>query len=275
MIAKAKSVAHGGKGIDYALNKENAQLVDKRLVVGDNGQEIKNEFRIFQDLNTRTTNNDMSFVLSPEPKDGRALSENDFKAISEDFLKKMGLYRHQAIIVKHTDREHTHLHIFVNRIDRNGKAYNDSFVSKKSQTVADTIAKERGLTRARDVQAFNQAMHKDLKAEIFLRHNAVLRHRPRDFKQYRELMASSGVKIVPTINKAERLQGFRVEFQGVNLKATEVNRKMSLSKMGVDIKQSKGAVLSAASNLNPALKIGLKVLKTLGKGISRSSGIGY
>jgi len=275
MIAKAKSIAHGGKGIDYALKKENAEVIDKRLVVGENGREIKNEFKIFQDLNARTTNNDISFVLSPEPKDGRTLSNNDFKAISEDFLKKMGLDNHQAIIVKHTDKEHTHLHLFVNRIDRNGKAYNDSFVSKKSQTVADTIAKERGLTRARDVQAFNQAMHKDLKAEIFLRHNAVLRHRPRDFKQYRELMESSGVKVIPTINKANRLQGFRVEFQGVNLKATEINRSMSLSKMGVNIKQAKGATLNIALNLNPALKIGFKVLKTLGKGISRSSGIRY
>jgi len=275
MIAKAKSIAHGGKGIDYALKKENAEVIDKRLVVGENGGEIKNEFKIFQDLNARTTNNDISFVLSPEPKDGKALSNNDFKAISEDFLKKMGLDNHQAIIVKHTDKEHTHLHLFVNRIDRNGKAYNDSFISKKSQTIADTIAQERGLTRARVVQAYNQAMHKDLKAEIFNKHKAVLQHRPKDFKQYRELMESSGVKVIPTINKANRLQGFRVEFQGVNLKATEINRSMSLSKMGVNIKQAKGATLNTALNLNPALKIGFKVLKILGKGISRSSGIGY
>lgn len=271
MIAKAKSISHGGKGIDYALKKENAEIIDKRMVVGDNGQEIKNEFRLFQNLNTRTTNNDISFVLSPEPKDGRKLSNNDFKAISEDFLKKMNLDKHQAITIKHTDKDHTHLHLFVNRIDTNGKAHNDSFISKKSQTVADTIAQERGLTRARVVQAYNQAMHKDIKMQIFQKHKAVLQHRPRDFKAYSELMQASGAKIIPTINKAHRLQGYRVEFQGVNLKATEVNRGMSLSKMGVNIKQAKGAAL----NLNPALKIGFKVLKTLGKGISRSSGIGY
>ncbi|HZJ36563.1 MAG TPA: relaxase/mobilization nuclease domain-containing protein [Gillisia sp.] len=275
MIAKAKSIGHGGRGIDYALKKENAVIIDKRMVVGDNGQEIKNEFRLFQNLNTRTTNNDISFVLSPEPKDGRKLSNDDFKAISEDFLKKMGLDKHQAITIKHTDKDHTHLHLFVNRIDTNGKAHNDSFISKKSQTVADTIAQERGLIRARTVQAFNQEMHKDIKMQIFQKHKAVLQHRPRDFKAYSELMQASGAKIIPTINKANRLQGYRVEFQGVNLKATEINRSMSLSKMGVNIKQTKGATLNTSLNLNPALKIGFKVLKTLGKGISRSSGIGY
>lgn len=260
MIAKAKSIGHGAKGIDYALKKDNAEVIDKRFVIGENGTEIKNEFKIFQDLNTRTTNNDLSFVLSPEPKDGKKLSNADFRAISDDFLKKMKLDDHQAIVVKHSDKEHAHLHIFVNRIDPNGKAYKDSFISKESQTMADRIAQEKGLTRAKVVQAFNQEMTKDLRAQIFDKHKAVLEHRPRNFQDYKDLMQSSGVKVIPTINKAERLQGFRLEFQGQNFKASEVNRNMSLSKMGGNIKQIAGM----ASNLNPTLKITAEVLKKIG-----------
>ncbi|WP_051908175.1 relaxase/mobilization nuclease domain-containing protein [Flavimarina sp. Hel_I_48] len=145
MIARAKSIAHGGAGINYALEKDGAEIIDKRFVVGDTGAEIKGEFRIFQNLNTRAENNDLSFVLSPEPKDGQKLSNEDFKAISDSFLKKMNLEKHQAIIVKHTDRNHAHLHLFVNRIDSNGKAYKDSWISKESQTKADQIAREMGL----------------------------------------------------------------------------------------------------------------------------------
>jgi len=260
MIAKAKSIAHGAKGIDYALKKDNAEVIDKRFVIGENGTEIKNEFKIFQELNTRTTNNDLSFVLSPEPKDGKKLSNADFRAISEDFLKKMKLDKHQAIIVKHSDKDHTHLHLFVNRIDPNGKAYKDSFISKESQTMADKIAQEKGLTRAKVVQAYNQEMTKDLRAHIFDKHKAVLQHRPRNFQDYKDLMQSSGIKIIPTINKAERLQGFRLEFQGQNFKASDINRNMSLSKMGGNIKQIAGM----ASNLNPTLKITADVLKKIG-----------
>lgn len=262
MIAKAKAIAHGANAIDYALEKQNAEVIDKRFVIGENGTEIKNEFKIFQDLNTRTTNKDLSFVLSPEPKDGKKLSNIDFKAISEDFLKKMNLDKHQAIIIKHTDRKHAHLHIFVNRIDPNGKAYKDSFISKESQTMADILAQQKGLTRARVVKSYNEEITKALRGEIFQKHKAVLEHRPRNFQEYKDLMQSSGVKVIPTINKAGNLQGFRVDFQGSNFKASEIHRTMTLSKMGV----SKAA--SLAVNVNPALKITFKIAKAVAKGIS-------
>lgn len=233
MIARAKSISHGARGIDYALKKEGAEIIEKRFVIGDNGTEIKSEFKIFQDLNTRATNKDISFVVSPETKDGRKLTNADFREIGEEFLKKMKLDQNQAIVVKHTDKDHTHLHIFANRIDTNGKAYKDSFISKDSQRVADKIAQERGLTRAKVVEAYNKEMTKELRAQIFEKHKAILQHRPRNFQAYKDLMKSSGVEVIPTINKAKKLQGFRMKYQGLDLKASEVNRSMTLSKMGV------------------------------------------
>lgn len=257
MIARAKSITHGAAGINYALKKDGAEIIDKRSVIGDTGQEIKGEFRIFQDLNTRAENNDLSFVLSPEPKDGQKLSNDDFREISEDFLKKMQLDGHQAITIKHSDRDHTHLHLFVNRIDSNGKAYKDNFISKKAQNKADEIAVESGLTRARVVEAFNKEMTKDIRKQIFDKHKAVLQHRPKDFRAYEELMGTSGVKILPTINKSLKLQGFRVEFQSFNFKATEIHKTMSLSKMGVKIAK-------IGLDSNPVLK-----LKNIDRGFSR------
>ena len=258
MIAKAKSITHGGKASDYVLKKEGAEIIDKRLIVGDTGNEIKEEFRMFQDLNSRCANNDLTFVISPEPKDGRKLTNSDFKAISEEFLKKMNLDKHQALVVKHTDKEHTHVHIIVNRINEEGKAYNDSFISKQSQTIADKIAQDRGLTRASVVQEFNKTMDKDIKATILQKHNAALWHNPVDFNQYKELMQSNGVNVIPSINNSGKLQGYRVEFEGRNLKASEVHRSMSLSTMGV-----KGASLDH----NP--KLAQQRQRTINKQYSR------
>lgn len=127
-------------------------------------------------------------------------------------------------------------------------------------------------------------MTKDLRQQIFDKHKAVLEHRPKDFKSYSELMQSSGVKVVPTINKAKQLQGYRLEFNGHSFKASEVHRSMTLSKMGVNTKLTKAIKpkigskigskalskgLGVAANLNPALKIGVSVVKTINKGISR------
>ncbi|MCG8232256.1 relaxase/mobilization nuclease domain-containing protein [Tenacibaculum finnmarkense genomovar finnmarkense] len=272
MIAKAKSISHGAKSMDYAMDKNLAEIIDKREIVGDNGKEIKQEFKHFQELNSRCVNNDISFVLSPEPKDGKELTNKQFKEISADFLKGMKLDKHQALVVKHNDKNHAHLHIYVNRIDSNGKAYKDNFISKQSQTIADKIAQERGLTRASVVKEFNKEMHKNLKQQIFEKHKAVLQHKPKDFNEYKDLMKASKVDIKPTINKAGKLQGYRVEFQGVSLKATEVHRSMSLSKMGVNIKQTKAISgnIPKIPTLNPVLKIGVNIAKKV-----ISKGLGY
>ena len=266
MIAKASAISHGGAGIDYALKEEKkAEVIDKRLIVGDNGKEIKSEFKIFQNLNTRATNKDLSFVISPEPIDGRKLTNENYKAIAEDFLKGLKLENHQAIVIKHGDRNHTHLHLFVNRIDEEGKAYNDSYISKESQTVADQVAINFGLTRARMVQQENEEKRKELKSEILAKHKAALAQRPRDLNTYIDMMKANGIKVIPTINKANRIQGFRVEYSGVNMKASEVHRSMSLSKMGVDIKQSE--------IMNPKLDVGYqKPTQNINKG--KSKGIG-
>lgn len=256
--------------IDYALDKDKAELIEKRHVIGDNGTEIKNEFKIFQDLNQRCETNDISFVLSPEPTDGRKLTNEEFQGIAADFLKKMKLDKNQAVVVKHNDKDHAHLHIIVNRINTEGKAHGDSFISKKSQTVADHIAQDRGLTRAKNVGEFNKEMQKDIRKQIFEKHKAVLQHRPKNFKDYSDLMKSSGVEVLPTINKQGNLQGFRVKYQGVNLKASEVHKTMTLSKMGAEkvLNKTIGKTAGIVANLNPTLKIARILTKTIYKGLS-------
>ena len=115
MIAKGKSISHGGKAIDYALKKEKSEVIDKHYLIGDNGTEIKKEFKIFQNLNDRCNRNDLSIVLSPEPSDGKVLNNDQYREIANDYLKSMQLDKHQSIVIKHNDRSHTHLHIFVNQ----------------------------------------------------------------------------------------------------------------------------------------------------------------
>ena len=236
MIAKAKSISHSKNSIDYAMSKKEAEIIDKRFVIGDNGKEISKEFKIFQDLNGRCNNNTISFVLSPEPQEGRKLTNTDFKAISEDFLKEMKLDKHQAITVKHNDKKHTHLHLYVNRIDHNGNAYKDNFISKKSQTVAHKIAKERNLVSAKELKEMNKLNTKEIRREIHNRHKAVLQHKPKDFKQYSELMKASKIDVIPSMRNG-KMQGFNVEFQGNKFKASAVHRNMSFNKVQSAIKE--------------------------------------
>lgn len=237
MIGLGKAITHAKEGIDYALRKDNAEVLIKNNIIGNNGQEIKSEFVFFQNRNQRCVNNDYSFVISPSIADGDKLSNDDFSEIAKAFLKKMELDEHQYIVVKHNPKgKHKHLHIFVNRISQKGKTHDDKFIGKKSQRIADEIAQKRGLTRAVEVKEIKKIAKleefKALRKEIYRRHKIALNdHKAKDFKAYSELMKFQKVDIIPSINKQGKMQGFRVEFDGVNLKASEVHRQMTLSRI--------------------------------------------
>tara|TARA_R110000764_G_scaffold85900_3_gene166548 strand:- start:4566 stop:4913 length:348 start_codon:yes stop_codon:yes gene_type:complete len=65
--------------------------------------------------------------------------------------------------------------------------------------------------------------------------------RPKSFDDYIKAMETNKVKVIPTINNQNKLQGFRFEFQGHNLKGSEVHRNMSIGNIGKQISGIEGA----------------------------------
>tara|TARA_R100000935_G_scaffold57536_1_gene91691 strand:- start:10449 stop:11315 length:867 start_codon:yes stop_codon:yes gene_type:complete len=232
MIGKGKSIARTGASIGYGWNQEkDAEVVLKEYLAGDNPHEITEEFKIIQSQNERCTNNTLSFILSPTIEDGKDLSVKDLEEISKKFLKEMDLQNNQSIGFVHRDKEHTHVHIYTNRIGFDGKAYNDSFIGKRSQLAADNVAKELGLTRVREVQQDKLQELNPQRLAIKQIHDKVLENRPKSIDQYINKMKEHKVTVIPSINKSNQLQGFRFEYKGINLKGSDVHRSMTGGKL--------------------------------------------
>lgn len=231
MIGKAKSITHVGAAIDYVVKREKAEMLVKEKVIGDTGAEIAGEFRIFQQGNEQCKNNSLSVVLSPAIEDGKRLDNAGLRAITRQYVEKMGLKQHQYAAFVHRDKAHAHVHLFVNRIDLRGNAANDSFIGKRSQRIADEIAQERQLVRAREVGERKQALLSPLKAQVREIHRRVLESRPVSLPGYVAAMQGQGVAVRETINKQGERQGYRIEAQGVSLKASQVGKEMSLKRL--------------------------------------------
>ena len=255
MIGKGHSIASTGASIDYGWNQEKeAEVVFKDHLAGETPKEITEEFKIIQSQNERCTQNTLSFILSPTVKDGQEMSKVQLKEITSRFLKEMELKNRQAIAFVHRDKAHTHVHVYVNRIGFDGKAYNDNFIGKRSQIAADNVAKELGLTRVRDVQ---QEKLKELNWQrLAIRHinNKVMETRPKSLDEYISKMKSCNVQVIPSINKSNQLQGFRFEYKGANLKGSEVHRSMTGGKIIGEISQN------AKSNGMKEISSGLKLM---------------
>ncbi|WP_437369273.1 relaxase/mobilization nuclease domain-containing protein [Maribacter litoralis] len=242
MIGKGTSIAHTGISIEYGWNQEkDAEIVFSQHLAGNNPQDITEEFKLIQEENTRCQKNTLSFILSPTQEDGRELTKEKLGELTQRFIKEMQLKERQAIAFVHRDKAHTHVHLYVNRIGFDGKAYNDSFIGKRSQLAAENIAKEMGLTTVKEVQ-----MEKDLDSikvrfEIKDIHQRVMEsERPKTLDSYIKIMQERNVEVLPTINRANKLQGFRFQYGGHNFKASEVHRSMSGGKIMAQLSRNKG-----------------------------------
>ncbi|RTE53739.1 mobilization protein [Arenibacter aquaticus] len=283
MIGKGKSISHTWASMQYGWNQEkDAEVVYSKNLAGETPKEITEEFKFVQEQNARCTNNTLSFVLSPTIEEGKELNAKALNEITEKFLKEMKLEGHQAIGFVHRDRQHTHVHVYVNRIDFNGRAYNDSFIGKRSQQAAENVARDIGLTTVREVQQEKLDKIKLIRYEIKMIHEKVMvEHRPKNFDQYMKFMERNNVKVIPSINKSNQLQGFRFEFKGHSLKGSEVHRSMSGSRLAIGIAEHAGrgfvknkdntvSLLGKATELsgNIAMKVAKKVIvKTIKKGM--------
>tara|TARA_R110002051_G_scaffold7053_3_gene33253 strand:+ start:302 stop:1171 length:870 start_codon:yes stop_codon:yes gene_type:complete len=280
MIGMGKSIAHTGASMAYGWNNEkDAEVVLSQYVAGDNAQEVTEEFKITQEMNARCKKNTLSFVLSPTAEDGKKLDNEKLREMAERFLKEMQLKERQAIAFVHRDKEHTHVHLYVNRIDFEGKAYNDSFIGKRSQAVAENVAKEMGLTTVKEVQMEQQLQSVAIRNEIRKIHERTMANEQlKTLDAYIKDMKAQDVAVVPSINKGNRLQGFRFEYKGQSFKGSEVHRSMSGGKLlrglstDMDIQKRleeapsiniSGKALELSSNMASALakKVIKKVIK--------------
>ncbi|AIY13871.1 relaxase/mobilization nuclease domain-containing protein [Cellulophaga baltica] len=266
MIGKGKTIAHTAVAMEYGWNQEkDATVVLKQHLVGENPKEISNEFKIIQRMNTKCEKNTISFVLSPTIEDGKNLTDKRLGEIAKEFIKEMKLTDHQAIAFVHKDKEHIHFHLYVNRIDFNGKAYADNFIGKRASFHAEKIARAMGLKTVKDVQNEKLQRLKHIRAEIKKIHDTVLRlEKPRSFEEYITKMKIKEVKVIPSINKANKLQGFRFEYRGVNLKGSEVHRSMSGGKIGAELALNVPKYMEKAS---------VNTVNILGKGLEMSANL--
>jgi len=161
----------------------------------------------------------------------------------------MKLGERQAIAFIHQDKKHKHIHLYVNRIDFKGLAYKDNFIGKRSQFAAEKVAEQMKLTTVKQVQFEKEFELKEVRTEIKRRHGlSIQQFKPRSFDAYIKAMETNGIKVIPSINKSNQLQGFRFEFDNYNLKGSEVNRKMSIINIGKELNKSPNVSLFKAKN---------------------------
>lgn len=263
----AKSCSGGSALGNYVMDNIKGYELDRNLVCGETPTEIMHEMKMIQDLNQRATNKTFSLVLSPDIKDGKKLSDDELRAMTQNYMNKLGIdtEKQQYLAFVHTEKEHKHIHIIANRVQANGKLISDNHIGKRAQWIAHEIAKEKGLISAKEKMFENikniEKGTDSLKTEIYKKHQEVLKQNPQSFQNWIKQMDLKGLEVKPTINKQGQIQGFRILDKETksDFKASEIHRSMSASNL---IK------VGLTNDLNHNLDTTLK--RVQGKQISKS-----
>jgi hypothetical protein len=258
MIGKGHSILQAASTIAYGWNQEkNADVVFRQNLVGENPIEISREFRFIQNLNVNCHRKNLSFILSPTIEDGKKLSNEDLGRICRLFISQMKLGDRQGIGFVHRDKAHLHIHLYINRIDFKGNAYHVGFISNRSQLAAIEVAKQMNLKTIKEVVQEKLDKLALIRVEIKNKHDSIMkRFRPKTFDRYIKDMKTSGVKVIPSINKAGNLQGFRFAYKGYNLKGSSIHRTMEAGNLA---KQLYGKSISGSRNIS-AVKISQTII---------------
>lgn len=235
MISKAKACIGGSALMGYVVNEKKGYELERNNISGENPSELFSSMQIIQNQNLRCKNNTISLVLSPEKEDGHKLTNEQWKLLARSLLQSLDIKVDDAQFISfiHTEKEHKHMHIILNRVTDDGSLIKDHFIGKRVQHIAHRLAKEMDLISAMEVRETNKnskkELLKDFRSSFRASHMEVKKQYPLNIEEYTELMKKQGFTLIPSINKQGDVQGYKVQnVKGDLLKLSEIDRTIKL-----------------------------------------------
>ena len=137
-----------GKGFLGVLNYVLDQAKGYRIGGNMDGQtpkELSKEFSESKKLNPDLAKPVYHVSLSLSP--GEKLNDFEWSEVANRYMAEMGFEFSQFVAVRHTDKDHDHLHIVGSRIGLDGMTVSDSQNYRRSEAVIRGIEKDYGLQR--------------------------------------------------------------------------------------------------------------------------------
>jgi hypothetical protein len=152
MIAKL-SMGKGFKGLLQYLfseDKEPKLLHTYGVRAEQQLDQLLNDFLSIAKQNKKVQKPVWHFSLSFSPEDKPRLTDGFMVEVAQRFLAKMGIGDNQFAIIKHSDTNHPHIHIAVNRVDFEGRVLQNKQQPKlRAMSAAQQLEEEYELVQAR------------------------------------------------------------------------------------------------------------------------------
>ena len=128
--------------LNYLFSKPEAELIGGNMA-GDNPRTLAAEFKFSRQLNQNVKRPVYHASLSLPHRE--RLDDSRWNALAADYLKQMGFTDNQYVLVRHSDREHDHVHVVASRIRLDGSCVHDGWDYRRSETVLRRLEQDYNL----------------------------------------------------------------------------------------------------------------------------------
>ena len=250
MIAKAKSISHGGVSLGYITRQGKAQVVKLNHLPEDaSPQAIYGYMKLHQKLREEEfqrrplKNNMIRMEISPSRKESEGWTLEDWKQLAEDFVQAFdrvrlpgeeGRYRSpcrlpssQYIITLHTDSKSgtPHLHLDCNRVDMDNCLNSDHLIGIRAKTAAEEINRLRGWKRTEDRFEENKASIKKDCLAVLSGMSAF------SWEKYSAALEAKGYKVKLKMDASVADRGYTIQSGNSVYKSSVIGRDLTPSRI--------------------------------------------
>ena len=243
MIAKIIKGTNFSGVVSYMLSKREGQV----KVLQANGvrsslpNDIAHDFNLQASMRPNVHKPVCHTILSFSAHDSERLTDATMVKIANEYLHEMGYSDTQSLIVRHSNRQHPHLHICINRIGNDGKTISDRNEKYRSTKICRELTERYGLTLGEGKKAVNRQQLRGedkLRYEIFDAIKAVL-PQSKNWKVFVAGLEQQGITTrFKTKGNTDVVQGIIFEKGGCSFSGSKIDCSCSFSRLNVEIERN-------------------------------------
>ena len=240
------------------MDKKRAVVLETDGVRSHHYKLMSNDFKMQSELRPTLSKAVFHGILSFYP--GEKIEDKMMVEIAKEYLQKMNIINTQYTITKHTDKNHSHLHIIANLVNNNGGTIKDSWIGLNGKKTAQELTKKYGLKEAilKNLSLTNLETLNEKETNRYLIYQAILEKLPKckNLEDLKELLVKENIETLFKFKgQSNELQGISFKIGEYKYKGSEIDRKFSVKNLERIIQQQQNV-----KELRPKLSVSNSIL---------------
>ena len=243
MIAKIVKGSSFKGVVNYILDKEkDAKILVCDGLFAEDKDTIAMSFEAQSKMNPKVTKPVGHISLAFHKEDEHRLTDRAMAGIALEYLKEMGIFDTQILIVRHFDKEHPHVHIAFNRIANNGRTISDRNERIRSARICKELTRKYNLYFAKGKEQVKRHRLKEpdkTKYELY----SILKSEVSRCGNWNMLavnLKKQGVDIrFKFKGNSDEVQGVVFTMNGYSFSGSKIDRRFSFSKIDAALERNR------------------------------------